>query len=87
MKRTLRIVKPTDDGCGGGGDATCTMEEARYDLMARIIADQPSVIMAVWEKPDGVIQMSSLPGSNALMRGLVLNATDVLYPEMTAETE
>jgi hypothetical protein len=31
--------------------------------------------------------MSSLPGSNALMRGLVLNATDVLYPEMTGETE
>ena len=76
MKRSLRIVKPTDDS---GGDTTCTMEEALHDLMARIIADQPSVIMAVWEKPDGVIQMSSLPGSNALMRGLVLNATDVLY--------
>jgi len=84
VKRSLRIVKPTDDG---GGDATCTMEEALHDLMARIIADQPSVIMAVWEKADGVIQMSSLPGSNALMRGLVLNATDVLYPEMTGETE
>jgi hypothetical protein len=84
MKRTLRIVKPTDDS---GGDATCTMEEALHDLMARIIADQPTVIMAVWEKPDGVIQMSSLPGSNALMRGLVLNATDVLYPETTGEAE
>jgi hypothetical protein len=86
MKRSLRIVQPTDDG-GGGGDATCTMEEALRDLMARIIADQPSVIMAVWEKPDGAIQMSSLPGSNALMRGLVLNATDVLYPETTGETD
>jgi hypothetical protein len=63
------------------------MEEALHDLMARIIADQPTVIMAVWEKPDGVIQMSSLPGSNALMRGLVLNATDVLYPETTGEAE
>ena len=84
MKRTLRIVKPTDDP---GGDATCTTEEALRDLVVRIIADQPSVIMAVWEKPDGVIQMSSLSGSNALMRGLVLNATDVLYPEMTGETE
>ena len=83
MKRSLRIVKPTDDS---GGDTTCTMEEALHDLMARIIADQPSVIMAVWEKPDGVIQMSSLPGSNSLMRGLVLSATDVLYPEMTDET-
>jgi hypothetical protein len=84
MKRSLRIVKPTDDT---GGDITCTMEEALHDLMVRIMADQPSVIMAVWEKPDGMIQMSSLPGSNALMRGLVLNATDVLYPETTTETE
>ena len=75
MKRALRIVKPTDYG---GGDATYTMEEALHDLMARIIADQPSVIMAIWEKPV-ISRLVSLEHSHVLKPGMVF-ALETFWP-------
>jgi hypothetical protein len=80
MARTLSIVTARDSP-----DTVSTMADALSDLVARVAADRPSVVLIVWEVPgrDDVheLHMASLPGSSAVKKGMVCEAYDAIFPD------
>jgi hypothetical protein len=72
----LRIVPP-----GEADAAAVPMDEALTAAVARVSAQRPTVVLMVWEKPDGTLELVTLPKSLAVAKGLVLAAYAALFPE------
>ncbi|MGH7049150.1 MAG: hypothetical protein ACREFS_12555 [Acetobacteraceae bacterium] len=48
-----------------------SFDEAAQAVLARALADGATVLMVAWENPSGQVTGISVPGSGALLRGLV----------------
>ncbi len=81
MTRPLRVVLPTD---GAPGEPV-TMAEAIADLLARVTAEGPTLIVVLYEDAAGIVQVRPLPPSLNVARVLIADAYDQLYPGEIAE--
>jgi len=89
MTRSLRVVESSEAG------DDLTMSDAIHELARQVIADNPSVVVVLWEravthkagdgKPSVVVEIRSLPRSLAVTRGLIDAATEMLYPAVGYE--
>lgn len=55
--------------------------EAAQAVLARALAEGATVLMVAWEDPSGRVTGVSVPGSGALLRGLVETLVETLLPE------
>lgn len=55
--------------------------EAAQALLARALADGAIVLMIAWEDPSGKVTGAAVPGSGALLRGLVGALAETLIPD------
>jgi hypothetical protein len=78
----LRIVASDD----AAAETDTTLDPAISATVAKILADQPIVLLMVWEKPDGSVGVAALPKSLAVAKGLVLAAYEMLFPDENDNT-
>jgi hypothetical protein len=77
------IVSLVRQGAGATGEPV-SMQQALQDMVAKIAAEEPSVVMFLWEppgesgKPPPPIRIASLPGSTSLQEGMIGRANEAL---------
>ncbi|MGH7118158.1 MAG: hypothetical protein ACREFP_04075 [Acetobacteraceae bacterium] len=55
--------------------------EAARAVLERALAEGATVLMIAWEDPSGKVTGASVPGSGALLRGLIEALAETLAPD------
>ena len=82
MTRPLRVVLPTEGAAAG---EPVTIAEALADLLQRITAEGPTLLVVLYEDAKGAVQVRPLPASLNVAKVLVADAYDQLHPGELAE--
>jgi len=82
MTRDLRVVPPND---GHVSRDPVTMAEALADLLARVSAEAPAIVVVLYEDASGAVQIRPLPASLNVAKVLVADAYDQLHPERESD--
>jgi hypothetical protein len=78
---SIRVV-PTADAPEAGQPVT--MAEAIVALAARVAAENPTLVMIVYESPPGKVNVRSLPNSPYVAEILAVRAKEMLHPDADA---